>query len=223
MEQEKNLEYDPKIISEDILSLDNNILLIKERINEITLNMKDIESVVEQGVISDESFKNERSRRLEIDKRLAGNITYTSLKDQEKTIIAERNNQEVRKKYLERSYKISLNTDEKLGEYLISLNTGINDLDQERIESENRLDKIAKEIAEKRNELSKKIEKKKDIFKNKEEESKAFIELLQKDETLKNIQKEIEEINQRLKYIVSERQDNERKIKIEGIIKSVRI
>jgi cation transport regulator ChaC len=223
MEQEKNLEYDPKIISEDILSLDNNILLIKERINEITLNMKDIESVVEQGVISDESFKNERSRRLEIDKRLAGNITYTSLKDQEKTIIAERNNQEVRKKYSERSYKISLNTDEKLGEYLISLNTGINDLDQERIESENRLDKIAKEIAEKRNELGKKIEKKKDIFKNKEEESKAFIELLQKDETLKNIQKEIEEINQRLKYIVSERQDNERKIKIEGIIKGVRI
>ena len=223
MEQEKNLEYNPKTISEDILGLDNNILLVKERINEITLNMKDIESVVEQGVISDETFKNERSRRLEIDKRLAGNITYTSLKDQEKTIIAERNNQEVRKKYLERSYKISLNTDEKLGEYLINLNSGINNLDQERIKSENRLDKIAKEIAEKRNELGKKIEKKKDIFKNKEEESKAFIELLQKDETLKNIQKEIEQINQRLKYIVSERQDNERKIKIEAIIRGIRL
>lgn len=223
MEQEKNLEYNPKTISEDILGLDNNILLVKERINEITLNMKDIESVVEQGVISDETFKNERSRRLEIDKRLAGNITYTSLKDQEKTIIAERNNQEVRKKYLERSYKISLNTDEKLGEYLINLNSGINNLDQERIKSENRLDKIAKEIAEKRNELGKKIEKKKDIFKNKEEESKAFIELLQKDETLKNIQKEIEQINQRLKYIVSERQDKERKIKIEAIVRGVRL
>lgn len=223
MEQEKNLEYNPKKLSEEILSLDNNILLVKERINEITLNMKDIESVVEQGVISDESFKNERSRRLEIEKGLAGNITYTSLKDQEKTLTAERNNQEVRKKYLERSYKISLNTDEKLGEYLINLNSGINNLDQERIEKEERLDKIAKEIAEKRNELGKKIEKKKDIFKNKEEESKAFIELLQKDETLRNIQKEIEQINSRMKYIVSERQDKERKIKIEAIVRMVRL
>ena len=40
---------------------------------------------------------------------------------------------------------------------------------------------------------------------------------------MNKLQKEQEEINNRLKYIVSERQDKERKIKIEGIVRGVRL
>ena len=110
-----------------------------------------------------------------------------------------------------------------LKEKLYAYNDKINELDKERLSCEQRLEDIAEIVSERRRELSKQIIKNQDNYKSEDEKNKAYVDLIQKNTILKDLQKENGDINTRLKYIIADRQDNERRIKIEAIIKGVRL